>query len=325
MATESRPLRFATKLVGPAILVYLLTRLDLAATGELLANARWPLFFAAVAVFLPTLVLRTVRWMLLARSTSVRELGFAESFSVYAFAILIGTVTPGRVGEFIKVVHLRKRGGSFGSAFFATFVDRVLDVAFLVLVGASALSAFVAPGRTTVWLVAGVVLAFVLLRVFTRGAGARLVTSVIEKAVPRPLRTRTSETFDSFKGGFDQLTVARLGLYFGLTLLAWSANYYAVYLLGQALALEIGYFEMASIAAVCSLVTLLPVTVLGVGTRDASLVAMLASHGISEPSAIALSTLILALLVGNAALCSFSLLTPAAQLEWRRPGAAKSG
>ena len=309
--------RWLVRAIGPAILLVLLSRLDLGATWSTLAGARWPLFVVALIAFVPTLVLRALRWKLLARDLST-DMGLPRAVSVYAYAILIGTVTPGRVGEFIKVVHLRKGGAAFGAAFFATFLDRLLDVAFLVLVGAGALSMLFMPGRSTAWLVAGVLAAFVLLGVFTRGPGAALVTRVIERAVPRPVRVRTGETFDSFRQGFVELSLARLALYFVLTLGAWSLNYYAVFLLGEALALDIGYLDMASMAAVCSLVTLVPVSVLGVGTRDITLVAMLAGHDVSEPRAIALSTLILAMLVGNAALCSFSLLTPAAKLEWRR-------
>jgi len=71
-------------------------------------------------------------------------------------------------------------------------------------------------------------------------------------------------------------------------------------------------------AAACSLVTLLPVSVLGLGTRDVALMVMLAPHGVASTGAVALSTLILSMLLCNSAICAFSLLTPAGRLRWRQ-------
>jgi uncharacterized protein (TIRG00374 family) len=253
-ASPSAWRRWLPRAIGPVILLVLLARLDIGATWSLLAGARWPLFVVAQLVFVPTLLLRSLRWKLLASGSADMSPGNARmtigsAIGVYAYAILIGSATPGRVGEFIKVVHLRQQGRAFGAAFIATFTDRLLDLAFLVLVGCGALSALFMPDRTAAWLVAGVLAAFLLIAFFTRGPGAALVSKVIERAVPRALRVRTGETFDSFRQGFVDLTLARLALYFALTLAAWSANYYAVFLLGEALGLDIGYLEMASMAA----------------------------------------------------------------------------
>ena len=73
--------------------------------------------------------------------------------------------------------------------------------------------------------------------------------------------------------------------------------------------------ELAGISALASLVTLLPISVLGAGTRDLALIVLLAPYGIGRVEALALSTLFLALALANAFMCLPTLFVRAARLD----------
>ena len=103
-----------------------------------------------------------------------------------------------------------------------------------------------------------------------------------------------------------------------MTTLAWAINYWSVYLFGRAFDFEISYLEMAGIASVFTLVSFIPISVMGMGTRDAVLILLLAKYGVTEAQAVAFSTVCLAFIVSAALICSYSLLTPAAHIQWRR-------
>jgi uncharacterized membrane protein YbhN (UPF0104 family) len=140
--------------------------------------------------------------------------------------------------------------------------------------------------------------------------------SLLNKAPPR-FRVRVSAFGIDFLDEFARIGVGGIGRVMLITGVSWVINYFGTYLFGVSMGLNIGYFEMMSLSAVCSLIALVPISVLGVGTRDAALVLLLARWGGTSSDAIALSTLFLSLNVVTGLACTLSLFTPAANLNWR--------
>ena len=308
------------RLIGPFVLLTLLLQLDIKATARVLLELPLGLIILAYLLFIPSLLLRTLRWRVLMAPQGIR-LGFWESVNIYALAIFVGTVTPGRLGEFIKTLYLRQKGNSFGSSFFSVFLDRMYDVIFLSIFGSGALSAFFLVGEKAAsiitWIIFGVSLGVVVLWFLAHGNRKEYIVKVIMAVIPPSQKVRIVASLQDFSMGFRRAKPTALGYAFLLTCLAWTANYSAIYLFGVAMGFDISFFAMAGIAAICALVTMLPISVMGLGTRDAALILMLGRYGISETTALAFSILILSMLLCNAVLCSFSLLSPTAKFDWR--------
>jgi len=312
--------KWILRAIGPIVLAILLVRLDFGATLAALRKASLSPLIMAYMMFIPSLFLRTVRWRVLMEPQGIR-LEFWEAFNIYALSIFFGTVTPGRLGELIKALYLRQKGNTFGVSFVSVFMDRLCDVVFLLIFGCLALlsitsSAFgdVAP---VAWILFSVALGGALLWLITRGRGKDAVLWLLSMVSPFAYKDPIITEFRSFSRGFGGMDWGTLTGAFFLTTIAWGANYGAVYLFGCALGFDISFFSMACIAAVCALITLIPVSVLGVGTRDAALILMLGQYGISEAWAVAFSTLILSMLLFNGLICSFSLFGRAGKFRWR--------
>lgn len=312
--------KWAPRVIGPIVLLILLLQLDIRATIEVLRQASLKPIVFAYLMFIPSLFFRTIRWRILMAPQRI-HLRFCESFSVYALSIFVGVVTPGRLGEFIKAVYLKQKGNSLGASFFSVFLDRIYDIVFLLIFGCGALSSFVLFGEETAtviaWIFFGVAFSVVILWFMARGKGHETVIRILRAVSPSSLKARITSGYLDFSEGFGKTKLVTFGWAFVLTCLAWGANYGAVYLFGVALGFDITFLVMAGIAAICALVTMIPISIMGLGTRDAALILMLGKYGVSETGAVAFSTLILSMLLCNAALCSFSLLTPAGKFDWR--------
>lgn len=311
--------KWISRAIGPVVLAVILIHLDLGAITAILRKASLGPLILAYLMFIPSLFFRTIRWRALMSPQGI-HLGFWESFSAYAFSIFVGVATPGRLGEFTKALHLKRKGNSLGSSFFSVLMDRLFDIIFLLIFGCGALFSLFQFGTTTLkamaWIFICVALGVMLLWFTTRGKGNKAGMRLLRAVSPRSLRSRVVTGYQDFSGGFRQTRPGILAEAFFLTTLAWGANYLAVYLFGRALGFGISFIVMACIAAVCALVALLPISVMGVGTRDAALILMLGKYGVSEAGAVAFSTLILSMLLFNAVICSFSLLTPVARFDW---------
>lgn len=305
--------------IGPVVLLLILLAIDRGALLESLRGARLAPLLLAGAVVLPPIALRALRWKCLL-GPLVGRARYAELLRVYAAGIFLGTVTPGRVGEFVRVTevpHLEGSRAGYAGALASVLLDRLFDVAVLFALAVFALGVLL-PGETGLGWVAGTGLAAGLLL----WAGWQLVSASrlaalrarIAGLLPERARAGALERTGEFADAVRSLSAGRALAALVLTLLAWAIGYAANWLTSQSLGLGIGYLEIAGISALCSLAAMLPISVLGAGTRDAVLILILAGYGRSPAEAVAFSVLLLALTLWSGLISGVALL-------FRRAGA----
>jgi hypothetical protein len=94
------------------------------------------------------------------------------------------------------------------------------------------------------------------------------------------------------RAGLLQLTWPGILLSIALTVLAYGIFFGQCYLLALALDLPVGFVPVTFAVALGSLVTLIPISISGLGTREAAMIAYLSSAGIDAESAISFSLLV---------------------------------
>lgn len=298
-------LRFA---LGPVILVVLFATTDVTALKAAFVRTRVDLVVWAYIVVVPTVLLRVLRWRLLLGPRH-RPSRFGALVHAYAYAIFVGVVTPGRLGEFVKIAHVTRWGAPWSVAFMKVFVDRLFDVACLFAVALMG-----------VWILGGAGIdrdEFFVATMGLAGVGVGVIvwlgcdvarrgplTRTLSRWIPARLRDPLAELRAELANSSWRTRVRVHGTATVLTLAAWAVTYLAQYWLALALGFELGYLEVAGIGAISSLVTLVPITMLGAGTRDAAVVVLLAAMGYDRAEALAFSTLLLSLIVWLGIMCA---------------------
>jgi len=122
------------RLLGPCLLVVVLWRIGLGKWWAVVTRADIAWFAAACSMALPLALAKGWRWRQLLRAQGL-ELSLHESTGLYAAGMLAGAVTPGKVGDFLKVPFLVSRGASVGMSVAASLLDRALDVGLVLAVG----------------------------------------------------------------------------------------------------------------------------------------------------------------------------------------------
>ena len=243
-----------------------------------------------------------------------------ESVTVYGYSIFVGSITPGRLGEFIKAIYFHKKGTTISASFYGTLLDRLFDLLVISLIGSTVfftLAGVFKEINSTIILIYLISISIMSLAILK----SSILTIIIEKSAKLFGRKKfmdkiSSNNFDT-KDFIIQLNTKSIILSFIMTTLALICNFSSIYYLSKSIGLGIPYFDMLGISALVSLVSMIPITFLGLGTRDLVLIQLLSLYGVDQVTSIALSTLILFLLISNALICSFSLLTNIGNLRWK--------
>jgi len=295
------------KLLGFALLAVILWRADLPSVLDSLAGCDAGLVLAACGLALAGVAVKAARWHGMLRRAGY-ALPYSRSLRFYMAGIYLGAATPGRLGELARVLYLKRDLGiGAGAGLSSIVLDRLFDLYALLAAGAAAVWIMGLAGRLS-WLfaiAATAVLALPALAVhprFGRRLAAILLGIVSRTTLGRSLADGAAEFYD----GVHRLLGPRLLLDGLLTAAAYAALFAAAALLAAALDIRLAPLEAGLLLGLANLVALIPVTVAGVGTRDAALVLAFAAIDLPQAQALAFSALVLAVFHLGTGLAGFA-------------------
>ncbi len=284
-------------LIGPVAVVVAVLLAGPTKVWTVVSEAKLNYIAAAVAMAVPLIILKAIRWKILLRCYDIK-LGFAESASMYSMGMVLSAITPGRLGDLIKIVMLIKKGHSTAKAIASNIIDRLLDIPVVLLTGYFGMLYFSGhfASQLRIINIAGVIILAVLTTVVLK---RHLVKKIAIKLVPAKYHDSAKESWYEIIGAFNRGNIVRTTQIVLWTFLFWGCQFYAIYLCAMAVGAEINLIYMCACAAVAMLLSLLPITVAGVGTRDVVYILLLSQVGITTQQSIAISGLVLAVFLSN--------------------------
>ncbi len=294
------------RVAGTALLLFFLWRLNLdwGKVWEELLKANLWYVGASILLVVPFIALKAWRWQLILRGLGI-QLDFGQAYRVYALGLAAGSFTPGQAGDFIKAWHLKEQGHPLSTCLLSAILDRLFDLAVLLLLAATGLlvlgADFVGALPGLLALLIGVIAALVALSVPT--IRDRLMQLALRLANPgRKTKGGRPKAKDLQLGNSvlsPQSSVLSQPLTFLLTLAGSGLALLRVWLLALALGLQLGPMETIAASSLATVVSLLPISVAGIGARDLALVGILGKLGYSVEKAVSLSSCILLLTLVN--------------------------
>ncbi|HSE39699.1 MAG TPA: lysylphosphatidylglycerol synthase transmembrane domain-containing protein, partial [Acidobacteriota bacterium] len=127
------------RIAGLLLLGFLIWKLDASAVLYAIKNTHPVFLLAAIVLNVPQIFTKALRWRFLLLAQDVQYSTTSASLAYFG-SIFIGLLTPGRLGEFVKTIHVSKDCGiSSARAFSSVLVDRLFDLYALLLFGAAGL------------------------------------------------------------------------------------------------------------------------------------------------------------------------------------------
>lgn len=267
--------------LGLVIFAVIVARVDWSGFADILEQSHVKLLCIALSFNIPLLWLKVLRWRMLL-SWQGYHVGIWDAFLYHLSSVSLGVITPGRIGDFSKVFYLKKAGiSTLSQGLSSVLIDRFFDLFILVMValfGMLWLEPWPGAKNMALFGFAGIVVVMILLVTiddFKRFIGWAY-QRIVEPRLPIFFKEGVGQFTDALRVLF-QWRLWQAGL---LTLLAHSLFFYQCFLISQAINLPISFVTLTAIMAMTNLLTLLPVSVAGVGTREVALLFLLGPMGI---------------------------------------------
>lgn len=271
------------RLLGIALFIYILTTVDLKVLWENIKHVNTAFLIYSILFQVLLLFLKASRWHILNNGSTIKHeifRSFGEFFESYA----IGVITPGRVGEMVKAGHAGEKNRMMETGI-RVIIERGFDLGtFVMIAGLAFIYAFPQEGALPMGLLVflGGLFVFILAIVFMRSAAATgLVQKFLNKLPVLKLNLQLSFRKRATKV---QLSVILLSIGSNLS------YFVSCYFLAAGLAIDFSILYISGAVAIAGLLNMLPITVMGLGTREATFLLLL--KPLTEPLILAFSSLV---------------------------------
>lgn len=274
--------------VGIVIFVYILVKLDIRNIFQEIGGVDVSLFLIALIFVFTLFVFQTFKWYVIARNQKI-AVPFVEAFKINLISNFYGFITPSKLGAIIRADYLKKYA-SIGKGISNFVLDKVMDISSLFFI--AIFMGFVFRERfdfiSLNWLL-------ILFVVFIFAAGffyskkrARFVLGVLyRKFVPDKLKEKAKTGFNDFYE--DLPNTSFLILIFIINIITWINIYFVTYLVGLSLGVELSFIYFLAILPLSTLVAQIPVTISGLGTREATMIGLFGLFGVGAAKVFSMS------------------------------------
>jgi len=280
---------------GLALFVYIVWRTGPSEIGAVFQAADPGRLGIAAALVGVILVLRGIRWSLLLKVAGI-DYPVLKSTAVWTIGFAAASVTPAKAGDAIRAFYIKEETGrSLGEAFFTVFVERLFDLVFVLLLGLVSVLVFSRyyTEIPSTWLVvvASAVVVLCLYLAMNRKLMRRILLPIFNVLVPVRYKDIVAVNISSFYDSMALYARARGRLIMAaiLTIFLWALIFLLAWCVATGFRIDVPAGYIFLIMPVVTLVEILPVSVAGLGTRDATVIYFFSVVGISSAAAVGFS------------------------------------
>lgn len=275
-------------LIGVILFIYILSKLDFSELWQAIKRIDYRYFLVLPFTVVLILYLQTLKWQVLLKLQGFK-IRFASLLKIHLISNYYAFITPSRIGYFTKIPYLQHiLGGSLAKAGGSVIIDRILDIlvlALFALVGSLLLLSYY-PNVFVVSLILVLILIIIILFFYSKKR-AKFFISFFKIFIPERFKDKLREIFNEFYDNFP--AKKKLLIPVLLTLVVWLIAYSQMYIIALALSINISYWHFIILLPLSTVVSLLPITISGLGTREAVLILIFSAYNVSSESIVAMS------------------------------------
>ena len=279
-------IKFIVRLAIGITLVFLLFFfVSPSAVIQSLGSANPFFLIGAIIVYAFTFLLLTTRWQLIVAHMG-EYIPLGEAYQAFAGGVLYSDFTPGRIGDFTRAILVKERIGIHKGTV-SVFIDRYIDIIVLTGLGITALVIYSSRFASILPLFALIVLVVIFIGVTVLFLQNSWIFSLIKKIpffnIPESA-SHLQKALLEFKNGKKVIAEGII-----LTLLAWMTHALRILLITMGLGYILPLPDLFLILPLISALSLIPVTIAGLGLVEGGLMAVIAGYGVPLSAALSIA------------------------------------
>ena len=280
--------RLSIRLAGVGLFIVLILITDIDSIYQILASVSMIPLGIALSVVMTVIFIRGMRWGLLLHATGVVCSKY-QTHRVNYYSIFLSMITPGRVGEFGKAFLLGTNKPSIVADIVGTvLVDRLWDIVVISVLGLTSVMMLGIGFELNVRILAlGLSACIIIFAGMIFVLRTSLVAGLVNR-LKRSLNIKEVQIIQTLHESL-KLLVRTSPLAFVLTLVSWILQAVMAHFLAVAIGLHITPVALVFFVAASTLLTLLPISISGIGTRDGAFILIFAKMGYPPEAAIGFS------------------------------------
>ncbi|MGD9579850.1 MAG: lysylphosphatidylglycerol synthase transmembrane domain-containing protein [Vampirovibrionia bacterium] len=277
------------RLIGILLFVFIFSKVNFGDVVQSLLQADWYLLSLVALLNLLVVLFRAVRWVKLLEIQNY-SFGLPEAFWSYLRSLYLGNVTPGRVGELSRVHYLMKYINiNSAVATSGVIYDRILDTYFVLILGVLGL-VMSDVWAQYLWLkIMLISFMFIIPVVFFVPNFSLSMASFLPNMWN--LKEKVSGWLEHFFDAIKAFLTWKVLPSVVITFFIYFIFFVQCILLAYAMNLHIDMFYLIFCVVVFSALSVLPISVSNMGTREFSLIFMFSYVGITSEVAVTYSLL----------------------------------
>ncbi len=284
---------YVKSIIGIALISFIAFNAQLNELLAIFGNINIPIYLSAVILFLISTWITSYKWHLIQP-----QLSFTEQFKSNLVAAYYSVFVPGQLAaEGVKAYRLVNDKNKSTVVISSILIDKAIGLISLLLVGSlgayySSLGSKLS-GLSVVLLVMAIIGVFaifqiaLILRLLNTIANHKIFTILHSQGIIKRTIDYIEPLALSFKGLSNNYS--RLAAALVLGIIFQTVNAYSSWVIAYSLGIEINLLEWFWIMTLLTIALILPITVGGIGLREASLTTMFAMLGLSTEQALAFS------------------------------------
>ena len=285
-------------LLGIFIFVVILLRINFDIFWQTIKTVKFSYLIIAALLAFPMMLVKTWCWNYIKNQQEIKY-GLKDSFLMYGSGLYAASFTPGKIGEMVKALYLKKDGYSLGKSLVSVVLDRLSDFVFLILFIFFGSLFFITIFQKQISILIFGLMAFVLMLIIFIKTG--LLKFALKKLFSILVSQKHQKSWKiNFQDFINDIKIYKFKNYLIVLLIttfSWLFYYIQMYVLAQGanIANNIPFLYLAISVTIAGLIALIPISISGIGTRDAALILLFAPFMIAKEQAIIFSALILSM------------------------------
>jgi uncharacterized protein (TIRG00374 family) len=279
------------QLFGIVLFAVILTKLDFNSIKNQLVQFKWEWLIVYAVSFVLMLFFKVLRWR---SALSKQNINYSvkKVFIISAITSFWGLVTPGKLGELTKITFLQKDNYPSSKSLVSIVLDRLYDVFVLSLLGMFSLIYFTPllnTGTSIIIAFLGFVTVVVVSIYFFKNGIWELLKKVIKLLLPEGKYNLFTKEWNVFKSDFLKIFPSTIIPMLTYSILAYICYYLQIYVVAVGFGVEISFVYLGLCSSFAAIISLIPISLGGLGTREAVFIYLLSKISIPSETAVLIS------------------------------------